>query len=180
MARRNAFITLKDHKENLDSNPKCCLINPLKSELGMVSKIILDNNKIRSTLNELNLNQWKNTESVISWFQTINDKPNHTFLSFDIIEFYPSISEHLLDEVISCYLSHHFHCCCFKNTNGLYKFAFKTKLTLDITRKHLKDILKKVKFVLVLCLHYNLKNIAFTLVFRVLIYMSSLCVFLSL
>ena len=100
MARRNAFITLKDHKENFDSNPKCRLINPSKSELGKVSKIILDdiNNKIRSTLN---LNQWKNTESVISWFQAINDKPNHTFLSFDIVEFYPSISEHLLDEVIS-------------------------------------------------------------------------------
>jgi hypothetical protein len=65
MARRNAFIYLKDHKENFDSNPKCRLINPSKSELGKVSKIILDdiNNKISSTLN---LNQWKNTESVIS------------------------------------------------------------------------------------------------------------------
>ena len=100
MARRNAFVTLKDHKENFDSNPKCRLINPSKSELGKVSKIMLDdiNNKIRSTLN---LNQWKNAESVISWFQTINDKPNHTFLSFDIVEFFPSISEHLLDEVLS-------------------------------------------------------------------------------
>jgi hypothetical protein len=100
MARRNAFVTLKDHKENFYSNPKCRLINPSKSELGKVSKIIIDdiNNNIRSTLN---LNQWKNKESVISWFQAINDKPNHMFLSFDIVEFYPSISEHFLDEVIS-------------------------------------------------------------------------------
>jgi hypothetical protein len=67
MARRNAFVTLKDHKENFDSNPKCRLINPSKSEHGKVSKIIIDdiNNNIRSTLN---LNQWKNKESVISWF----------------------------------------------------------------------------------------------------------------
>ena len=100
MAKKNAFITLKDHKENFDSNPKCRLINPSKSELGKVSKIVLDdiNNKLRSTLN---LNQWKNTQSVISWVKAINDKPNHTFLSFDIVEFYPSISEELLDEAIS-------------------------------------------------------------------------------
>ena len=35
----------------------------------------------------------------------------------------------------------HFHCCCFENTNGLW-FVFKTKLTLEIKRKHLKDILR--------------------------------------
>jgi hypothetical protein len=71
----------------------------IEKELGKVSKIILDdiNNKIRSTLN---LNQLKNTESVISWFQAINDKPNHTFPSFDMVEFYQSISEHLLYEII--------------------------------------------------------------------------------
>ena len=53
MATRNAFVTLKDHKDNFDSHPKCRLINPSKSELGKVSKVIIDNinNKIRSTLN---------------------------------------------------------------------------------------------------------------------------------
>ena len=100
MAKRNAFITLKDHKDNFDSNPKCRLINPAKSELGKVSKVILDeiNNKIRSILN---VNQWKNSLSVIDWFRDINNKPNHTFLSFDIVEFYPSIAESLLDKVIA-------------------------------------------------------------------------------
>ena len=97
MAKRNAFITLKDHKDNFDSNPKCRLINPAKSELGKVSKVILDeiNNKIRSILN---VNQWKNSLSVIDWFRDINNKPNHTFLSFDIVEFYPSITESLLEQ----------------------------------------------------------------------------------
>ena len=28
MKKREAFITLKDHKENFESNPKCRLINP--------------------------------------------------------------------------------------------------------------------------------------------------------
>ena len=43
----------------------------------------------------------QNTQSVINWFQGISDKPNYTFLSFDIVEFYPSISEQLLNNVIS-------------------------------------------------------------------------------
>ena len=50
---RNAYITLKDHKQNFDENPKCRLINPTKTEIGKISKIILDkiNKKIRSKLN---------------------------------------------------------------------------------------------------------------------------------
>ena len=31
---QNAFITLKDHKENFENNPKCRLINPAKSQIG--------------------------------------------------------------------------------------------------------------------------------------------------
>ena len=99
MAKKPAFITLKDHKDNFDSNPKCRLINPSKSELGKVSKNILDdiNNGLRS---KLNVDQWKNSASIINWFESINNKPNHTFISFDIVEFHPSITEHLLDQVI--------------------------------------------------------------------------------
>ena len=100
MAEKPAFITLKDHKDNFNSNPKCRLINPSKSELGKVSKIILDdiNNRLRS---KLHVNQWQNSSSVIDWFNSISNKPSHVFLSFDIVEFYSSISESLLDEVIA-------------------------------------------------------------------------------
>lgn len=37
------FITLKDHKPNFITNPKCRLINPSKSELGKVSKFLNKN-----------------------------------------------------------------------------------------------------------------------------------------
>ena len=49
MNKTNAFITLKDHKENFENNPKCRLINPAKSQLGIVSKQILEkiNNIVR-------------------------------------------------------------------------------------------------------------------------------------
>ena len=47
MARKPAYITIKDHKENFNINPKCRLINPAKSELMKVAKIIVENiNKI--------------------------------------------------------------------------------------------------------------------------------------
>ena len=39
---RDAFITLKDHKENFRNHPICRLINPAKSEIGKISKHHLD------------------------------------------------------------------------------------------------------------------------------------------
>ena len=42
LAKTNAFITLKDHKENFTSNPKCRLINPAKSEIGKVNKLFIE------------------------------------------------------------------------------------------------------------------------------------------
>jgi hypothetical protein len=99
MANREAFITLTDHTENFTSNPKCRLINPAKSELGKVTKVILDsiNDTIRTVTK---VNQWKNSLSVIEWFKNIPNKSGHAFVSFDIVEFYPSISEELLDKAI--------------------------------------------------------------------------------
>ena len=41
-ANKNAFITLKDHKPNFDNKPTCRLINPTNSEIGKISKEILD------------------------------------------------------------------------------------------------------------------------------------------
>ena len=100
MKKREAFISLKDHKENFENNPKYRLINPAKSESGKLSKIILD--EINSNLRQkLNLNQWRNTKQVIEWFGNINDKERHNFISFDIVDFYPSISEKLLDQALS-------------------------------------------------------------------------------
>ena len=42
MARRKSFITSKDHKENFENSLPCRLINPAKSEMGRISKQILD------------------------------------------------------------------------------------------------------------------------------------------
>ena len=39
--------------------------------------------------------------SVIEWFNGIDNKMNKSFLSFDIAEFYPSITEELLDTAVN-------------------------------------------------------------------------------
>ena len=49
MKKREAFISLKDHKENFENNPKCRLINPAKSDSGKISQLILDKvNRLKS------------------------------------------------------------------------------------------------------------------------------------
>ena len=42
----------------------------------------------------------KNTESVVNWFKSILNRHLHTFLIFDLKDFYPSIKEKLLREAI--------------------------------------------------------------------------------
>ena len=41
-AMKEAFITLKDHKENFVNKPTCRLINPSKPETGRISKQLLE------------------------------------------------------------------------------------------------------------------------------------------
>jgi hypothetical protein len=99
-AEKHAFITLKDHKDNFEHNTKCRLINPAKSELGKVSKCMLDRiNKVIRL--QTNTNQWRSTSSVLEWFNRLPEKKKLTFLVFDIVDFYPSISEDLLAKSLS-------------------------------------------------------------------------------
>ena len=49
----------------------------------------------------MNVNQWRNTQNVIEWFGNIKEKNRHSFIPFDIVNFYPSISENLLDQALS-------------------------------------------------------------------------------
>ena len=99
-ADQSAYITLKDHKENFRSKPWFRLINPPKSEIGIVSKIELE--KInRAITSQTKCNQWRNTQAVIDWFKSIPNKTKTRFINVDIVEFYPSITENLLDNAVS-------------------------------------------------------------------------------
>ena len=99
MVRKPAYVTLKYHKENFIINPKCPLINPAKNELGKVAKIIVENIN-KTNIEKLHCNCWRNTSNVIDWFQNIADKVNCIFIQFNIEEFYPLITKHLMLKVI--------------------------------------------------------------------------------
>ena len=95
----DAFVTLKDHKSEFPRITKCRLINPSKTHIAKISKAILDRvaNDVRKASN---LTQWKNSREVVSWFNNINHKGNKCFVSFDIVEFYPSIKEQQLTDAL--------------------------------------------------------------------------------
>ena len=99
-AKKDSFITLKDHKDNFLNNPTCRLINPTKSEVGKISKIILEkvNKEIRAATS---LIQWRNSSEVIVWFKQYSKKSNCKFIQFDVCNFYPSISQSLLNDSIT-------------------------------------------------------------------------------
>ena len=98
--KRPAFVTLKDHKANFREKPSVRLLNPTKPEVGRISKQILTS-KIEELREKTGYHQWKNSFSVIDWFKRIDNKSKCKFIVFDIVEFYPSISEKLLREAIS-------------------------------------------------------------------------------
>ena len=88
-----AYILLKDHKSDFQAKKPCRLINPAKSQVGKISKRILEKT-IKTLKDSLNLNQWKNTQEVLAWFKK-NRTSSSMFLQFDVVNFYPSISEEL-------------------------------------------------------------------------------------
>ena len=68
-------------------------------KIGHVSKFILQD-IVKELKNKLKYNLWINTMDAIKWFEKIPDKETSTFIQFDICEFYPSITEKILDDTI--------------------------------------------------------------------------------
>ena len=93
----NCFITVKDHKKNFLNHPKVRLINPAKNELGRRSKTILDNINMK-LFQVTKINQWRNMVSAIKWFKSLKDKDLMEFVMRDIKDFYPSITQVLLNK----------------------------------------------------------------------------------
>ena len=100
LAKSNTFVSLKHRTPNFSSNPKCRLINPVKSEMGKISKYFLEqlNSKVRDLSS---VNQWQETSTVINWFKNIKNEKKCIFMQFDIEKFYPSISKELLLKAIT-------------------------------------------------------------------------------
>ena len=95
LASRDSFIALKDHKPDFINNPTCRLINPRKYEIGVIIKNILDRIN-KEVIQATKVNLWKSTNNTIERFKAIPEKGKHEFITFDVCDFYPSISEDLL------------------------------------------------------------------------------------
>ena len=84
--QRQCFASLKDHKDNFLNNPKVRLINPTKSEVGKIAKLILEN--INSTVRRKSgLNQWQSTGNVIDWFKNIESKETKKFIQLNAVNY---------------------------------------------------------------------------------------------
>ena len=99
MQETEVFVTVKDHKEGFPHTLLFRLINPSKSDIGKISKSILDkiNKAIVSTTS---VNQWKNTADVVKWFKNVPQKRVSSFVNFDVENFYPSTSMKLFTDSI--------------------------------------------------------------------------------
>ena len=63
-----AYIMIKDYKENFPEKSSFRLISHSKSDFRKVSKLILD--QINQNISQsTNVNQWKNNISIIDWFK---------------------------------------------------------------------------------------------------------------
>ena len=85
------YILFKDHKQNFQVKKQARLINTTKTELGLVSKDLIQIITSR-LLSGPKYNLWKNSMDIIDCFKNIKNKKRSTFIQFDIIEFYPSIT----------------------------------------------------------------------------------------
>ena len=100
MQESESYVTVKEHKEDFPHKISCRLINPSKTDIGKINKHVLDkvNQKLLSVTE---VNQWKNSHSVIEWFKNIRNKSNASIFVFDIESFYHSISLKLLEDAIN-------------------------------------------------------------------------------
>ena len=90
LPKNEAYITAKDRKENFQNSPSFRLTNSTKTNIGKISKTILDkiNEKLTSSIQ---VSQWKNSFVLSKWFKNIQNKNNCSFIVFNMENFYPSI-----------------------------------------------------------------------------------------
>ena len=100
-----AYITIKDHKPDFPGKISCWLINPAKTDVGKLSRKILQD-KVTELHDKLQINQWKSTNEVLEWFASLKYTKESVknqkikFIKFNKEAFYPSITEELLNKSI--------------------------------------------------------------------------------
>ena len=96
---KKAKVTVKDHKPDFMNKTQTRLINPTKSNLGRVSKSKLEKLN-RLIKGKTKLQQWRNTDATLAWFNGLANKASLSFVVCDIVDYYPSITANLLDQAL--------------------------------------------------------------------------------
>ena len=52
------------------------------------------------------MSQWKNTVNAVKWFNSLKDKHLMKFVMFDIKDFYPSVTQNLLNKALNFACEH--------------------------------------------------------------------------
>lgn len=94
------YLTLKDHKVNFEKKAAVRLICSTKSDLGIISKSII-NRIIPCIKINIDLPLWTSTGKVITWFYSLNKEKKTNFIQFDMSNYYPSFKSDLLDKAIT-------------------------------------------------------------------------------
>ena len=80
---------------------------PNKTEIGKVTKDIVDEMSI-SIRCKADVNQWGSTKDVIRWFNKLENKKQLSYLTLDIVDFYPSITDNLLIKTLKLAQRYHY------------------------------------------------------------------------
>ena len=88
---------------------KCPVLNPLTGEQGFW---VVQCSK---------LNQWKNTDEVITWFKNSKFNKNYRFIKFNITKFYPSITKNNLIKALE--FAENFYPIIDKEMNVIIRFC---------------------------------------------------------
>ena len=76
------------------------LINSAKNEIVKTNKVILENIN-KEFLNNLQLQQWNNSTTIINWCKKIENKSKYKFMTLHKKDIYSTTRKKLLDDAIN-------------------------------------------------------------------------------
>ena len=76
------------------------LINSAKNEIVKANKVILENIN-NEFLNNLQLQQWNNSTTIINWCKKIENKSKYKFMTLHKKDIYSTTRKKLLDDAIN-------------------------------------------------------------------------------
>ena len=123
--RSNSYVTVKDHKTDFLSNPKCRLINGTNQEISRISQKALKE-IIRKIKIAKQYQLWENSRQALNWFEK---ERNHLRRECDSCDYVNNHTESIHDK------TKHFKCdeCNYKTTK------------CDGLKEHVRTVHQKVK-----------------------------------